>query len=72
MRWEIEYCFAEGKGELGMDHYELRSWPGQHHHMTLVILAHHFLVRLCQRLRDRGHRRPSPVGRGGRGGHKTA
>jgi len=28
MRWEIEYCFAEGKGELGMDHYELRSWPG--------------------------------------------
>ncbi len=26
--WVMEYCFAEGKGELGMDHYELRSWPG--------------------------------------------
>jgi SRSO17 transposase len=41
MRWPIETCFAEGKGELGMDHYELRFWRGWHHHMTLVILAHH-------------------------------
>src|SRR5262249_57286424 len=51
MRWPIECCFEEGKGELGMDQYELRFWRGWHHHMTLVILAHHFLVRLHQRLR---------------------
>ena len=50
MRWPIEGCFEEGKGELGMDHYELRFWRGWYHHMTLVILAHHFLVRLRQRL----------------------
>jgi SRSO17 transposase len=50
MRWPIESCFTEGKGYLGMDHYELRSWPGWHHHMTLVLLAHHFLVRLQNRL----------------------
>ena len=50
MRWPIECCFEEGKGELGMDHYELRFWRGWYHHMTLVILAHHFLVRLRQRL----------------------
>jgi SRSO17 transposase len=50
MRWPIESCFTEGKGHLGMDHYELRFWPGWHHHMTLVILAHHFLVRLQRRL----------------------
>ena len=50
MRWPIECCFEEGKGELGMDHYELRFWRGGYHHMTLVILAHHFLVRLRQRL----------------------
>jgi SRSO17 transposase len=54
MRWPIESCFEEGKSELGLDHYELRSWPGWHHHMTLVILAHHFLVRLQQRLNQRG------------------
>ncbi len=53
MRWPIETCFAECKGELGMDHYELRFWQGWHHHMTLVILAHHFLVRWQQRLNQR-------------------
>ena len=53
MRWPIECCFEEGKGELGMDQYELRFWRGWHHHMTLVILAHHFLVRLHQRLMAR-------------------
>jgi SRSO17 transposase len=50
MRWPIETCFAECKGELGMDQYELRFWRGWHHHLTLVILAHHFLVRWQQRL----------------------
>src|SRR6266702_2965933 len=50
MRWPIETCFAECKGELGMDHYELRFWRGWHHHMTLVMLAHHFLVRWQQKL----------------------
>jgi SRSO17 transposase len=53
MRWPIETCFAECKGELGMDHYELRFWRGWHHHMTLVFLAHHFLVRWQQRLNQR-------------------
>ena len=46
MRWPIETIFEEAKGELGMDHYEMRSWIGWHHHMLLVCLAHHFLVRL--------------------------
>jgi len=46
MRWPIETIFEESKGEVGMDHYEMRSWQGWHHHMLLVALAHHFLVRL--------------------------
>ena len=46
MRWPIETIFEEAKGEIGMDHYEMRSWIGWHHHMLLVSLAHHFLVRL--------------------------
>lgn len=46
MRWPIETIFEEAKGEVGMDQYEMRSWIGWHHHMLLVSLAHHFLVRL--------------------------
>jgi len=46
MRWPIETIFEEAKGEVGLDHYEMRSWQGWHHHMLLVSLAHHFLVRL--------------------------
>ncbi len=46
VRWAIETTFAESKGEVGLDHYETRSWLGWHHHMVLVMLAHHFLVRL--------------------------
>jgi SRSO17 transposase len=45
-RWPIETCFEEAKGNLGMASYQTRSWAGWHHHMTLVLLAHHFLVRL--------------------------
>ncbi len=44
MRWPVELSFEEGKTELGMDQYETRSWLGWHHHMLLVMLAHHFLV----------------------------
>jgi SRSO17 transposase len=46
MRWPIETIFEEAKGEVGFDQYEMRSWLGWHHHMLLVSLAHHFLVRL--------------------------
>lgn len=53
MRWPIERCFTEGKDELGLDHYECRFWRGWHHHLTLVILAHHFLVQLQRQLHQR-------------------
>jgi SRSO17 transposase len=49
MRWPIENCFETGKQELGMGDYEVRSWRGWHHHMTMVILAMAFLVRLSGR-----------------------
>jgi SRSO17 transposase len=54
MRWPIETAFEESKGGLGLDHYEVRSWVGWHHHMTLCLLAHHFLVRAPQQVK-RGH-----------------
>lgn len=49
-RWPVELLFKEDKSVLGLDHYEMRSWLGWHHHMLLVALAHHFLVRLRLRL----------------------
>lgn len=53
MRWPIELTFEVGKDELGMDQYETRSWLGWHHHMVLVMLAHHFLVWVRQQLQEK-------------------
>ncbi|HXG19412.1 MAG TPA: IS701 family transposase [Methylomirabilota bacterium] len=54
MRWPIETCFEDGKQLLGMGDYEVRSWRGWHHHMTMVILAHMFLVRMKLKLKKSG------------------
>jgi len=43
-RWKIEQDYQQLKEELGLDHYEGRSWAGWHHHTTLVMLAHAFLT----------------------------
>ena len=43
-RWPIEQCFEEGKDELGLDHYEGRSWNGWHRHIAIVFVAHLFLT----------------------------
>lgn len=51
MRWPVETALEDGKDQLGMDEYMVRSWLGWHHHMTECILAHHFLVRVQQRLK---------------------
>jgi SRSO17 transposase len=53
MRWPIETCFEDGKQLLGMGDYEVRSWAGWHHHMTLVILAHFFVVRMSLRFKKK-------------------
>jgi len=58
MTWAIERCFEEAKQHLGMDAYEVRSWRGWHHHMTLCLLAHLFLVRQQQVLK-RGAQAPA-------------
>jgi len=38
-RWNIESCFEQAKGEVGLDHYEVRSWIGWHRHVTLAMFA---------------------------------
>jgi SRSO17 transposase len=49
-RHGAEELFAAGKGEIGLGHYEVRSWVGWHHHMTLSLLALWFLQRERNRL----------------------
>ena len=43
-RWAIEACFEAAKGEVGLDHYEVRSWSGWYRHITLACLAHALLA----------------------------
>jgi len=40
----IEASFKRGKGEVGMDEYQVRTWEGWHHHMALTLIAVWFLV----------------------------
>lgn len=44
MRWTVEQCLEEGKGEVGLDQYEVRSWHGWYRHITLAMFAHAFLT----------------------------
>ena len=44
LRWMVELDYRQLKGELGLDHYEGRSYLGLHHHCALVTAAHGFLT----------------------------
>jgi SRSO17 transposase len=43
-RWRTERAYEELKGELGLDHFEGRSFPGWHHHVSVVLCCYSFLV----------------------------
>jgi SRSO17 transposase len=70
MRWPIETCFEDSKQRLGMGDDEIRNWTGWHQHMTLVILADFFVVRLSRRLKKSSSADIAP-GRHGVGGGLT-
>jgi SRSO17 transposase len=48
MRWTIEECLEAAKGEVGLDHYEVRRWVGWYRHVTLALLAHAYLAVICR------------------------
>lgn len=50
-RWHIERCFEDGKGEVGLDHWEGRRWIGLKRHLILTMISYLFLAKTCQRLR---------------------
>jgi len=66
-RWWIEHCYQQLKEELGLDHFEGRSWRGWQHHVTLALLAYWFLV-LCRREAEAAAEKR---GRGGRRSRKS-
>jgi len=43
-RWTIESCFEAAKSDVGLDHYEVRSWTGWYRHLTLAMWALALLV----------------------------
>jgi SRSO17 transposase len=59
-RWAIEEAFAQGKGEVGLHEYEVRSWVGWHRHMTLAMAALALLALTRARLFARPAR-PGPT-----------
>jgi SRSO17 transposase len=63
-RHGVEELFGAGKGEVGLDHYEVRSWVGWHHHMTLSMLALLFVQLERNRLggENPGHDRSADAG----------
>jgi SRSO17 transposase len=60
-RWAIEQQYAELKDELGLDHFEGRSYHGWHRHVVLTAIAYAFLQR--ERLRPRRHTLTFPQAR---------
>ena len=51
-RWPVEQGYQQMKEELGLDHFEGRSWRGFHHHVCLVMMAYGFLA--LEQLRAKG------------------
>jgi hypothetical protein len=43
-RWRTERVYQDAKGELGLDHFEGRSWRGWNHHVTLALCSYAFVV----------------------------
>lgn len=59
-RWPIEKCFRQSKDELGMDHFETRSWDGIHRHLYISNLSLLFCAHLHQQLREKNDRESLP------------
>jgi len=59
-RWPIEKCFRQSKDELGMDHFETRSWDGIHRHLYISNLSLLFCAHIHQQLREKNDTKPVP------------
>ena len=72
-RFGVERCFEVGKRDLGMDHFEMRSWLGIHRHLYISQLSLLFCARVHQDLREKNDTGALPDRRAGaRGGRRLA
>ena len=44
IRWAVEECFQAGKGQVGLDHYQVRRYDAWYRHTTLAMVAQGFLA----------------------------
>jgi Transposase DDE domain len=51
-RWHIEQYFQRSKDDLGLDHFEGRSWRGFHHHLVLSAVAYRFILTVYLRRKN--------------------
>lgn len=69
-RFGVERCFELGKRDLGMDHFEMRSWLGIHRHLYVSQLSLLFCARVHQDLREKNDRHVLPDRRTGASGRQ--
>ena len=62
-RWAVEDLFELGKGDCGLDGYEVRSWVGWYRHVTLAVFA----LAVLTVIRSRAESRPAGTSKGGVG-----
>jgi len=67
-RYHVERCFEDEKGELGMDHFEVRNWRSLRRHLILTAVSHLFLAKVHQKWRgEKSGPDGLPTPPGGRG-----
>ena len=57
IRWAIEECFEEAKGQVGLDQYEVRRWDGWYRHITLAMLAQAYLTVIRHQATEQGEKK---------------
>jgi SRSO17 transposase len=61
-RYTVEQCIEEGKGDAGLDAYQIRHWPSWHRHITLSMMAHAWLASIRDKeTKKGGANRSSPI-----------
>ncbi|MDI9889359.1 hypothetical protein QMZ92_34865 [Streptomyces sp. HNM0645] len=58
VRWSVEECFQAAKGQVGLDHYQVRNWTSWHRHITLAMLALAFLTAVAASTAPKRSTRP--------------
>lgn len=58
-RYTVEQCIEEGKGDAGLDAYQIRHWPSWHRHITLSMMAHAWLASVRDTETKKGGASPS-------------